>query len=85
MTEMYRKEKKDELFAHAMTLFVEAMHLTKSNTSDAGAVFTVCMAMCLEQVHDEEDMREILNVIARNCLAVWREYRDLRVRYRMGD
>ncbi len=85
MAEKYDKRKKDELFTNAMALFAEAMHRTRSNSSDAGAVFTVCLAMCMEECHDEEDVREILHVVARNCLTIWREYRELRVRYRMGD
>jgi hypothetical protein len=61
------------------------MHRTKGNTSDAGAIFTVALAMCIENVNDEEDVREVLNVVGRNCLQLWKEYRDLKVRYRMGD
>lgn len=85
MTEMYEKRKKDELFNNAMVLFSEAMHRTRGNISDTGAIFTVGLAMSLEQVEDEEDLREVLHIVARNCLTIWREYRELRIRYRVED
>jgi len=85
MAETYDKQKKEKLFTHSASIFQEAIQLTKGNTSDAGAIFTVCLAMCLEHANDEEDVREVLNVVGRNCLQIWREYRELRVRYRMGD
>lgn len=80
MAEMYDQKKKDELCFHAMTLFYEAIKKVKTN-GDAGAVFTICLAMCLEPADDEEDVREVLHTVARNCLGVWREYKELKIRF----
>lgn len=85
MTENYDRKKKDDLTLHAISLFHEAMRRSRGDCSDAGAIFTICIAMCLENVDDDEDVREVLNVVGRNCLAVWREYRELKTRYMIGD
>lgn len=85
MTERYDSNKKDELMFHALSIFHETMKKTKGNCSDTGAILNICMAMSLESVKDEEEVREILNIIGRNCLSLWREYRELEIRYRMGD
>lgn len=80
MPEMYDQKKKDQICYHAMSLYNEALSIVKSN-EDAGAIFTICLAMCLEKAEDEEDVREILHVVGRNCLGVWREYKEIRAKY----
>ncbi len=80
MAKMYDQKKKNELCFHAMSLYNKALSIVQSD-EDAGAVFTICLAMCLEEVEDEEDVREILHVVGSNCLSVWREYKEISDKY----
>ena len=87
MSEAYSKQQVGELSRKAAAIFMEALNLTKpnSNASELGAIFTICLAMSLERNGDEEDVREALRIVVRNSLVIWREYQDLRIKFKMDD